>query len=457
MNTKEMRILAPTAILGYGFPEESFRRGMEKKPHVIAVDGGSTDPGPYYLGVGKSFTDRQAVKRDLELMIKAGLEHKIPVIVGSSGGSGAAPHLQWTVDIVKEISLEQEINFKLAIIPADIEKEVLKQEFHKGKIIDMYEQIPLNDKEIDKATHIVAQMGVEPMIEALEGGADVILAGRAYDPTAFAALPIKEGYDPGLAFHLGKILECACIASEPGSGSDCMMGYVHGDDFEIEPLSDERRCTTLSVSAHTLYEKTDPYHLPGPGGMLDLTETTFEEVSDRRVKVKGTIFVPEEHYTVKLEGAKRVGYRTVSIAGARDPIMISQIDDIIEAVKQRTEDNFKDNDLRYKINFIIYGRDGVMGDWEVETIPAHELGIVIDVVGETVETANTICSFVRSSMLHYGYQGRISTAGNLAFPFSPSDFSCGEVYQFNLYHLLQVENHGKDHFPVSYEELGGKI
>ena len=64
--------LSPTAILGYGFPVASFEeRGLRREPHVIAVDGGSTDPGPYYLGAGKSFTQRQAVKRDLELLIKA--------------------------------------------------------------------------------------------------------------------------------------------------------------------------------------------------------------------------------------------------------------------------------------------------------------------------------------------------------------------------------------------------
>ena len=66
---KELRILSPTAILGYGFPMESFVEGMKRKPHVIAVDAGSTDPGPYYLGAGKSFTDRNSVKRDLEIMI----------------------------------------------------------------------------------------------------------------------------------------------------------------------------------------------------------------------------------------------------------------------------------------------------------------------------------------------------------------------------------------------------
>ena len=36
-------------------------------------------------------------------------------------------------------------------------------------------------------------------------------------------------------------------------------------------------------------------------------------------------------YQVKLEGAARVGHRTISIAGTRDPIMISTIDAIIDA------------------------------------------------------------------------------------------------------------------------------
>ncbi|WP_105619900.1 acyclic terpene utilization AtuA family protein [Vallitalea okinawensis] len=453
--SRELRILAPTAILGYGFPEESFLKAIEKKPHVISVDAGSTDPGPYYLGVGKSFTDRQAVKRDLELMIQYGLELKIPVIVGTSGGSGAKSHLKWTEDIILEIAKEKGFTFKMAVIPADIEKSYLKEALAKDKIIDMYDSIPLSNEEIDASTNVVAQMGIEPIVKGIEGGADVIITGRAYDPTVFAALPIKEGYNPGLAFHLGKILECACIASEPGSGSDCMMGYLHDDDFEIEPLSDERKCTTLSVSAHTLYEKTDPYRLPGPGGLLDLTHTKFEQVTDRRVRVSGSVFHPSEQYTVKLEGAKSVGYRTVSIAGTRDEIMIRQIDDIIEAVKARTKDNFRNKEMNYKINFIIYGKNGVMGNWEVIKEPAHELGIIIDVVGDTSETANTICSFVRSSMLHYGYNGRISTAGNLAFPFSPSDFSCGEVYNFNMYHLLKIDD-PTALFPVKMVTVGGE-
>ena len=105
-------------------------------------------------------------------------------------------------------------------------------------------------------------------MKALDSGVQVVLAGRAYDPTVFAAPAIRKGYDKGLAIHLGKILECASICATPGSGSDCMFGYLGEDYFRVEPLSSVRKCTTLSVAAHTLYEKTNPYILPGPGGHL---------------------------------------------------------------------------------------------------------------------------------------------------------------------------------------------
>ena len=452
---REMRVLSPTAILGYGFPMASFEEGIRRKPHVIAVDGGSTDPGPYYLGSGHSFTDREAVKRDLSIMIVGALELKIPLIVGSAGGSGASSHLAWCVDIVREIGSELGKTFKLAHIEAELDKKMVLESLGQERILPLGPAPELTEYEVKASERIAAQMGSEPIIEALENGADVIIAGRAYDPTSFAALAIKDGFDPGLALHMGKILECAAIASTPGSGSDCMMGYLYEDHFELEPLSPIRKCTTLSVAAHTLYEKTNPYILPGPGGTLDLTDTAFEEVTERRVAVRGTKFLPSDTYTVKLEGAKKVGYRTVSIAGTRDPIMIGQIDRIIEEVKERVADNFKGRVEDYYLDVKVYGKNAVMGDLEpINVIPGHEIGLVIEAVADKQETANTICSFTRSTMLHYGYDGRVSTAGNLAFPYSPSDFKAGQVYAFNLYHVMEVDD-PLALFPITYETIEG--
>lgn len=451
---EEIRILSPTAILGYGFPMDSFVEGMKRKPHVIAVDAGSTDPGPYYLGAGKSFTDWNSVKRDLEIMIPAALEAGIPVIIGTAGGSGGRPHVEFNLNIIKEIASEKKLTFKLAVIQSEFEKEFVLDNFRKSTISPLFPAKPLTEKDIEESVRIVAQMGEEPFIEALTQGSNVILAGRSYDPSVFSALAIKEGFDKGLAIHLGKILECAAIAASPGSGSDCMFGYLRKDCFLLEPLSPIRKCTTLSVAAHTLYEKTNPYILPGPGGAINLHNSQFTQENDNTVKVSGSRFEPTPEYYVKLEGVKKVGYRTISVAALKDPIMIEQIDKITQSVKDRVVNNFESYGIMdFFLDFKIYGKNGVMGMFpNAEKRVAHELCIVIEAVAPTQEQADTICGFARSTMLHFGYEGRISTAGNLAFPFSPSDCKVGEVYEFNIYHLMKVDN-PKDLFPITYMQF----
>lgn len=451
---EELRILSPTAILGYGFPMESFEEGMKRKPHVIAVDAGSTDPGPYYLGAGKSFTDRNSVKRDLEIMIPAALEQNIPVIIGTAGGSGGRPHVAFCVDIMKEIAREKNLSFKMAVIQSEFDKDFIKQNLRDGNIEPLFPAKQITEADVDDTVRIVAQMGEEPFMEALEQGADVILAGRSYDPSVFAALPIKEGFNKGLAIHMGKILECAAIAALPGSGSDSMFGYLRKDSFVLEPLSPLRKCTTLSVAAHTLYEKSNPYILPGPGGAINLHECEFVQLDDDKVQVKGSKFVPTDDYFVKLEGVKKVGYRTISCAGVKDPIMISKIDSITQSVKDRVQNNFENYGITdFFLDFKIYGKNGVMAMFDhVDEELGDELMIIIEAVAPTQEQASTICGFARSTMLHFGYEGRIATAGNLAFPFSPSDCEMGEVYEFSVYHLLKVDN-PTDVFPIDYIEF----
>jgi hypothetical protein len=451
---KEFCVLSPTAILGYGFPIESFEKGMDQNPDAIAVDAGSTDPGPYYLGAGTSFTDQRAVKRDLEIMLSAALSKGIPMIIGSAGGSGGEPHLDWNLKIVKEIAIEKGLTFKMAILHAEIGKELILDKMRKGKVVPLSPAPELLENELDKAVRIVGQMGIEPFIKALEAGAQVIIAGRAYDPAVFAAPAVQKGYDKGLAIHMGKILECACIAATPGSGSDCMIGYIREDSFSVEPLNPGRKCTTLSVAAHTLYEKTNPYLLPGPGGTLNLMNAEFIQETDRRTLVRGSQFDPSERYQVKLEGVKRGGYRTLSIAGIRDPIMIQKIEEVIQGVRERVSDNFERSSMEYFLDFKIYGKNGVMGRLEpLHEIQGHELGLIIEAVGNDQSTADAICSFARSTMLHYGYAGRVATAGNLAFPYSPSDLKVGEVYTFNIYHLMEVDD-PCELFPLEVEVVG---
>jgi hypothetical protein len=82
------------------------------------------------------------------------------------------------------------------------------------------------------------------------------------------------------------------------------------------------------------------------------------------------------------------------------------------------------------------------------------VGLVIDAVAATQGLADTVCGFARSTLLHYGYPGRMATAGNLAFPFSPSDYEAGAVYEFSVYHVMQVDD-PVSLFPAEYVTIGG--
>jgi hypothetical protein len=446
----EIRVLSPTAILGYGYPRRSLEEGMRRDPHVIAVDAGSTDGGPYYLGIdvghradaGQASAFMETLSRDVGPLLEASLGAGVPLLVGSAGFAGGEPHLMGTVAVFRKVAEERGLRFEAAVIHAEVDKEYIKEKLRAGKIEPLGPVPELTEQEVDAAVRIVGQMGVEPFQRALERGVQVVIAGRANDPSMFAALPLMHGFDRGLGLHMAKILECGAIAAQPGSGSDAMLGTLRRDHFVVEPLAPGRRCTTMSVGAHSLYEKSDPYTLFGPGGQVDLSEVRFEQESERSVKVSGSRFVPADAYRIKLEGAKRVGYRCVAVCGVRDPVAIQKIDELIDAARAGAARQFSELDpSEYELLFHVYGRDGVMGSLEpARDVRSHELGIVIEAVAPTQPLATSLCSAARIVMLHHGFTGRISTAGNLAFPFSPLDIAAGPVCEFNVYHLVEEDD-----------------
>ena len=452
--TTRLTIYAPLGLLGCGYPETSLRAALDAGPDLIAVDAGSTDPGPYYLGAGVSFTSRVMVKRDLGLLLRAAVERKIPLVVGSAGGAGAAPHLAWTLEIVRELAAEHGLHFRLAVVEADIDRAYLKRKLAAGDVIDFEMGRDLTAADVDACTQIVAQMGYEPLVAALEQGADVVLAGRAFDAALSATLPIMRGVEPGLALHMGKIVECGSLVALPRA-SDGVLAEVDPESFVVRPADPAKYCTVETVAAHTLYEKSDPYRLAAPGGYLDLAEATFERVDDRSVRVAGSVFQPSKEYYLKLEGAALTGYRTVCLAGVRDPTLISQLDDVLERVQAKVRSDLGSviPDGAYQLHVRVYGRDGVMGELEpYHGPPPHEVGLVIEVIADSQETADTICALARSASLHMGYEGRIATSGNLAFPYSPAEFAAPPVYDFRIYHLLRVDDPCEP-FRTRWEEL----
>jgi hypothetical protein len=450
---KQVIGVAPSGSMGSGYNVESFRRAMAAGPDFIGQDAGSTDMGPYYHGHDRPFLPLSAYRRDLEIMLAAARSARIPLLIGSALTNGSNQTLALMEQMVREVAREQKLSFRMAVINAEIDKAYLKDKIAAGKVEAMGPDGDLSAATVDAAGPIVAQMGMEPFMHALEGGADVVIAGRACDDAIFAALPVLRGFDPGLALHCGKILECAGLSANPYDLGEPMIGRVRHDHFEVEPGHAEHRCTTVSVAGHSLYERSDPFLQAGPGGVNDLTHSSFEQIDARRVKVSGSRFVKDEVYRVKLEGAERIGYRSIVIVGIRDAVMIRELDGVIAHARERAEQRFGTRDDGIHLMFRSYGRDGVMGALEPDKgfIP-KEIGLVIDAVAPTQETATAVAMFTRGVMQHADYPGILTTAGNMAYPFSPFGVPVGPAYRFNVYHLMPVAS-PLECFPVRFEEV----
>ena len=441
---KPIRIMAASGMLGYGFTEEAFKNGLSMGLDLIACDAGSADPGPYYLGSGTAFVSRLAVKRDLGLMVKGGVEAGVPVFIGSAGGSGSNPQVDWTLDILREICEEQNITPKVVVLRSEISKEKLKSKIENDKITPLGPIAPLTFDDADNSHRVVAMMGIEPFQEALETGAQVVIAGRSSDAAIYASVPLRLGADPGLSWHMGKIIECGAQVIEPREGQDCVIGTIFDDHFTIEPAHPDRRCTRTRVAAHTLYENPSPYHLKEPNGLLNTKAAIFTQTDDRTVKVSGSIWEPSDKYTVKLEGVRELGYRTIFMAGIRDPILVSTISDFIQSCRSRISKDVLALGVKedeYTLEIKVYGQDAVMGSNEpVKNTQAHELAVLVDVIAPTEDISRAVCAKARYSLLHTDFPGRMCISGNLAIPFSPSDFSAGNVYEFNIWHVMECDN-----------------
>ncbi|KAI5456067.1 hypothetical protein BGZ63DRAFT_468354 [Mariannaea sp. PMI_226] len=437
--TLEFNILTPNAMLGYGYNSDHFWYGIEKyQPAAIIVDSGSTDGGPYKLGMGKMTCGRGSYIRDLEPILDACFHRKIKVLIGSAGGDGSNKHVAEMLAIVTEIAQSRGYSFKIATIEAGMNRDLIKSRIIDGRVGPCGPVEALLPEAVDSAVDIVAQMGAEPFIKALEQDPDIILGGRCYDPAPFAAFSISRGVLPDVAWHMGKIMECGGICALPKGRS--MIATMRIDSFDLTPLSPAERCTPLSVAAHTLYEKTRPDRLPGPGGVLNLDEAKYEQITSKTCRVSGAKFI-RTPYQVKLEGVSHLGYRTIFIGGIRDPILISQIDEFLERVRQYSRNLFPqlDQSEECRLLYHVYGKNGVMGPLETAASNPHEIAVLGEVVAPTSEMSHTIANNVRASILHFAYPEQMATTGNFASPLSPHEQDAGAVFKFSLYHLIDLE------------------
>lgn len=436
------RILIPSGALGLDYDREALARGVAMQPDLIAIDGGSTDSGPSYLGRGVSKYARSSTKIEWKGLIEAARTAGCPLVIGTAGTCGSDSAVDWLLDITRECLAELGWTAKIATLKSQQEAATVVRALAEGAVTPLPAAPEITAEDIESCTNIVALAGAEQIAAALATGARIVIAGRTTDTATIAALPIARGDHAGAAWHGAKIGECGAISTtHPASG----VLVVDFDDtgFTVYPLATGARATPGTIMAHMLYENTDPFILHEPGGHLDVTGATYTALDDTRVRVEGSEWVPSERYTVKLEGARVAGYQTLLMATVRDPHYVANaqawIGDISERHARKVRDRMGLTPEEYRCELRLIGVDATLGDLEARTGTAPEVGVLCVVTARDQATANEIGKLMNPYLLHHALT-EDEPMPTFAFPFSPAEVDRGPTYEFCLHHVMTLND-----------------
>ena len=432
------KILIPSGALGLGYDRDALMRGIALKPDLIAIDGGSTDSGPHYLGTGTSKYSRSSIKSEWRELMQARAMANVPLVIGTAGTCGADDAVDWLLDITREIATETDQDVTVAVLKSGQPADRVMNALDQGRITPLEPVIDIDHSLLQSCTNIVALAGAEQIQAALNTGADIVIAGRATDTATIAALPLARGCHAGGAWHGAKIGECGALATtNPSSGT--IMITFDADGFTVEPMGQNARATPYTVSAHMLYENSNPLQLYEPGGHLDVTGATYTALDDRRVRVTGSTWVPSDTYTVKLEGARCGGYQCVSLALIREARYVQNIETWTKAVEENCRQKAQERiEGDFTLELRIIGLNATLGAQDVNAQIGSEVGVLGIVTAPSEMIAKEVAKMLNPYLLHMPLTDD-EEMPTFAFPFSPNEMNRGEIYEFCLNHVMELD------------------
>ncbi|WP_265500772.1 acyclic terpene utilization AtuA family protein [Paracoccus beibuensis] len=432
------RVLVPSGVLGLGFDRKALARGVAMSPDIICIDGGSTDSGPFSLGAGQSKYSRAATKSEWRALMQARAEAGVPLVIGTAGTCGTDSTVDWMYDVTVELARELGQDLRIARLYSSQPVTRVAEALASGRVTPLP---PAPEIRLDDLTNIVALAGAEQIQAALATGADIVIAGRTTDTATIAALPLSRGDAAGGVWHGAKIGECGALCSTNPTSGVIMVDF---DDtgFTVEPLAEGARCTPHSVSAHMLYENSDPFRLYEPGGYLDVTGARYTALDDRRVRVEGSAWVPGP-YTVKLEGARIAGYQTTILAILRNAHYARNaqawVDRLTSFLQSEILTRMELAPEDYGLEFRLIGVNGALGVLETRSGDPVEVGVLGIITAKTQAEAAEIGKLINPFVLHYPLTDD-EELPTFAFPYSPATTDRGALYEFALNHVMALDD-----------------
>jgi len=241
----------------------------------------------------------------------------------------------------------------------------------------------------DKLASINAYLGAQPIADALNAGADVVVTGRVVDSAVMLGPLIHEfnwkstDYDKlSQGSLVGHVLECGAQCTG-GNFTDwhlvpdfANMSYpiatveANGNFIVSIPPTTGGIVTLGTISEQIVYEIADPANYLLPDVACDWSKVTLEQVGDNQVKVQGAKGrSPGSKYKVcatYVDGYRLMG--TFYIAGLRaaDKARVN-----LNAWVKRTEQYFSENNIApyQEVSIEIVGSEDTYGPHKQNIAP----------------------------------------------------------------------------------------
>ncbi len=252
-------------------------------------------------------------------------KRKIPLIT-NGGGLNPLAAAQMVQETTAKLGLR---GLKIAAVTGDDVSGRLEAFIDDGEPLTNLD----TGETLDPTSHVLANanvyLGAQPIVEALQNGADMVITGRVADPCLFLAPLIAhygwswEDWDKlASGIVAGHLLECT--AQVVGGNSLALideidpahLGHLGYPIAEVEADGSfvltntpglPGTVTQQTVKEQLLYEVHDPANYITPDVIADFTTLALEDVGENRVRVSGVMGKPRPE-TLKLNLGRMEGY-----------------------------------------------------------------------------------------------------------------------------------------------------
>jgi hypothetical protein len=279
-----------------------------------------------------------------------------------------------------------------------------------------------------------AYIGSEGILEALQAGAEYIIAGRISDGAPFVSALMHEfgwrfeddDWDKiGAGITIGHLLECACFCTGGGSNQwreavdAWKIGFPIAEVNEIPEAIITKAPDTggivnqWTVKEQLLYEVLDPHNYYMPDGIADLGEITVKEVGENRVQVKGFRGKPRPD-TLKLCIGYQDGWIAEGLLLFSWPDALDKAQRAEEIVRKRLKHRVQVEPEEIRFDYVgvnaLHQHTAPVPDCEL-----NEVGLRIAAKLRSRQEAD----LVRREATHLWTLGGIGTAFGVPFPIRP--------------------------------------